>query len=147
MTYWNHCLMWRLFLPGENGEGMITSVDEPQKIEFGIEDVTYYGDGIGVIPFEVEINCEINFSIFKSDYMIMNDKESEGIFISELNEHFFEADKEFTLNISGNLSLETSTNALEQEDPSEQNLTETVESNSVRIDEINEIDIPIRYEY
>ena len=134
-------------IPGENGEGMITSVDEPQKIEFGIEDVTYYGDGIGVIPFEVEINCEINFSIFKSDYMIMNDKESEGIFISELNEHFFEADKEFTLNISGNLSLETSTNALEQEDPSEQNLTETVESNSVRIDEINEIDIPIRYEY
>ena len=134
-------------IPGENGEGMITSIGEPQKIEFRIEDVTYYGDGIGVIPFKFEIICEIDFSIFKSDYIIMSDKESEGIFISELNKHFFEANKEFTLNVSGNLSLETSTNVLEQEDPSEQDLNETIGSNSVRIDEINEIDIPIRYEY
>lgn len=129
-------------IPGENGEGMITSVDEPHEIEFKIEDLTYYGDGIGIIPFKVELICGIDFSIFKSDYMIMSDKESEGIFTSELNKHFFEANKEFTLNVSGNLSIETSINVLEQEEPSEQDLTETAESDSIRIDEINEIDIP-----
>ena len=134
-------------IPGENGKGMITSVDELQETEFRIEDITYYGDGIGVIPFKIELICGIDFSIFKSDYTIMSDKESEGISVSELNEHFFEANKEFTLYVSGNLSIETSINVLEQEDPSEQDLTETAESNSVRIDEINEIDIPIRYEY
>lgn len=53
----------------------------------------------------------------------MQDKQAR-ISISERNEHYFDADEEYTVEVSGTLSLKLDAGKLEKEDLGEEDLTD-----------------------
>ena len=75
-------------IPDDNNEAVIVGVGEARDTVFKFDRIEYYGDGVIGIPFSCIVECEIMYHIFKQDWYVMSDEESEGISISDCNRHF-----------------------------------------------------------
>lgn len=111
-------------IPDDNHEGTITTVGDLEGIEFDFEGSEYYGDGEVSIPFTGTSECSLNYAIYKGDYHILDDEESEAISISERNDHYYDADQDFTIEVCGTLNLSIDVERLEDFDLSDKDLQE-----------------------
>lgn len=92
-------------IPDDNNQATISSVDEPENIEFIFEKAGYYGEGMVVIPFMFNVEALTSYYIFISDYYCLSDERSKTINVSPHNDHYYEAEEYFSLNVSGFLTV------------------------------------------
>ena len=59
------------------------------------------------------MDCELNYAIDKGDYFTLGEKKQAQISISERNEHYFDADETYPIDVTGTLSVELETKVLE----------------------------------
>jgi len=93
-------------IPDDNNEGMIHMQNEPEDVEFDFEKVDYYGDTDIGIPFEATVECTLNYAIFKGDYFSLPQEKMDKISISERNEHYFDADEEYPIKVTGTMLIQ-----------------------------------------
>lgn len=127
--------------PSDNGEALILSVEQPQHIQFGFEDLQYYGAGTLILPFSFETECLFSYALFKSEYFVLGEDRSEGISISELNRHYFDAEEYFDTDVKGLLALELSEDVLEKADAKEAELLDALEDADMEIDTIESVNV------
>lgn len=89
----------------DNNEATIYSVGAVENLEINFDETEYYGEGFLVILFNCNIEVYANYYIFKSDYYTLSDEETQRIGISDHNDHYYEADETFELEIGGTLSV------------------------------------------
>ena len=70
------------------------------------------------------MDCELNYAIYKGDYYSLDD--TEGIFISERNRHYYDADQEYTISIQGYLTVMIDPTDLEKDNMSNEELQELI---------------------
>jgi hypothetical protein len=128
-------------IPDDNNEGVIIEVGEPEDVTFDFDAVEYYGASELGVPFETSVECTLNYAIFIADYYTLSDDEQARISISERNEHYFDADEEYTVKVSGTLSIKIDARELEREDLQDEDLTELIADAEYTI-EIVEVIIP-----
>ena len=58
---------WRLN-PEDNNEAMITAVEDVADIDFDLNKILYFGDGVFAVPFGLLAGCLLDYQIFKADY-------------------------------------------------------------------------------
>jgi PIN domain-containing protein len=100
-------------IPDDNGEGLIMGVDSPEDLTFDFDNVEFYGGSEIGIPFTTTVDCELNYAIYKGDYFTLSEKKQAQISISERNEHYFDADETYPIEVTGTLSVELETKVLE----------------------------------
>jgi hypothetical protein len=93
-------------IPDENNEGMIYMQNEPEEVEFDFEKVQYYGDTDIGIPFEATVECTLNYAIFKGDYFSLPQEKMDNISIDDRNEHYFDADEEYPIKVTGTMLIQ-----------------------------------------
>lgn len=90
-------------IPDDNHEGTIYGVDDPQKIEFDFDKVEYYGSTEIGVPVEAVTECRVSYAIFKADYYVLDEDEQAKMSISELNDHYYDAERDYDIKITGTL--------------------------------------------
>lgn len=128
-------------LAGEEDEATVLSVGEPQDIELFPEDSEYYGEGLIVLPFSLEVECLLYYSLFKADFYILDDERAEKISISELNDHFFDAEEDYNLRVEGVLSIQVKAESLEMPEIEDEQMIDMLMDAEIQIDSISEIEI------
>lgn len=126
-------------IPDDNNEAVVVAVNEPDQLSFDFEDVDYFGEGELGIAFAASIVCTLNYAIFKSDYYCLSDEKAEGISIDERNDHYYDADEEYTLEVSGRVLVSMAKDDLERELTDEQ-ILELIESADFNL-EVSDIEV------
>lgn len=89
-------------IPEDNHEAKISGFYDPDYIELDLEDISYYGDGNFGVPFEVGMEVSVYYYIFKADYYALEDQVgSSAPSISDHNDHYFEAEDVFYIQVRG----------------------------------------------
>ena len=132
-------LAWEKFhdesIPDDNNEATIESVGSLDDVNFLFDETKYYGEGIVGIPFEFETEVLAFYYIFKSDYYGMSDEFTSKIGISDHNDHYFEAEEDFYVSVSGLLSVKL--NLAEFDEGVD--IASIIDFDSSKIDEITSI--------
>jgi hypothetical protein len=111
-------------IPEDNNEATIVSIGAPENVVFDFAQVDHYGDAELGIPFTATVDCEFNFTIYKGDYYSLSDPEDFSI--DDWSDHYFDAHKEYTLNVEGYITITIDTEELEKEDLTEEKLADLI---------------------
>lgn len=122
-----------------DSEPTISMVDKPEDIEVDVTEAVDHGGGLAVVPFKAKVECLVEFGIDKSDYYAMSGEESEGISISDLNDHRFLAEKYNTVCVEGSLSVQINPEKLRAEHVGPA-LLDALKDGEISIDSIYELE-------
>jgi rRNA-processing protein FCF1 len=117
----------------DSSEATISMVGDTEP-EFDFDNIEYYGGSEIGIPFKATSECTLEYPISKSEYVTMDEIESAKISVTDLNDHFFEAEREFPIGIKGTLSVEITTDHLENPDVSEEDLIASIENGQYKVE-------------
>ena len=133
-------IVWKTFsdpsIRDDNHEATISSYGEAEDIELDLSNVGYYGNGQFGIPFKLKIIVMADYCIFKSDYYGI-DHETENVpSVTDLNDHYFDAQEEFELYVSGLVSI-----TVDRENINMSDILESIVEDSIEIGEITSIEL------
>lgn len=133
-------IIWKTFtdpsIRDDNNEATINSYGEAEDVELNFKDIAYYGNGQFGIPFDLKIIVLADYYIFKSDYYCMDPEREHVPYVSDHNKHYFEAEEEFELCISGLVSIEIDRDNIDLED-----MSESINEEHFVIDEITDMQL------
>lgn len=134
-------LMFKTFedpsISDDNNEATIQSFYEAEEIELDFTNIFYYGNGKFGIPFGLKILVGAFYYIFKADYYCLSEKEQESIqSITDHNDHYYEAESEFEVEVQGTVSININRDEINSED-----FSECVDPDEISIDEIESIEL------
>lgn len=84
-------------IPDDNNEATVTGYNDAEDIELHFEEANYFGNGDIGLPFSLSVTVSAYFYIYKSDYYAMD----LDIGVIDHNDHYFQAEDEFHLSVSG----------------------------------------------
>jgi len=122
-------------------------IGDPRDIEILTDDAEYYGDALFVIPISFYTECLVNYALFKSDFYVLDDERTAQISISDLNDHYFDAEEYYDLFVKGLLVINLGSEAIEHEGVSNEQLREMLEELEISLDSIEEIEVPSDIDY
>jgi hypothetical protein len=134
-------------IPDDNNEATITSIGNPEDIDILLCEVEYYGDGLFVVPVAFYSECLVSYAIFKSDFYCLTEERSEQISISDLNDHYYDAEEDYVLSIKGSVTIDFGSAEVESEDIGDKRLTELAEDVEISLESVEEIEIPSARDY
>ncbi len=133
-------ILWKTFsdpsIPDDNNEAIVNSYGEVEDIDFDFDEIGYYGNGQFGIPFCAKIVVLADYYIFKSDYYCMDSEREHVPSVTDHNKHYFEAEDEFELCISGLVSI-----AIDRDNINFDDFSECIVEESFEIDEITSIEL------
>lgn len=118
-------------IPDDNNVASIMSVSPPSEINFDFDDYNYYSDGIFVMSCNFDTVVNAVFYIYKPDYYAMD----ETFDVTDHNEHYFETEQEFNINVSAKIRFEFELSTDHNDHKSIQDL------NKCDIDSIDKIEV------
>jgi hypothetical protein len=123
-------------IPDDNNEATINSYSEAENIKFDFSEISYYGSGQFGIPFSLNISLNAIYYIFKADYYCMDHEREKVPSVSDHNDHYFEAEDEFTVEVRG-----VATISINRDDINFEDFSECVDYESIGIDNIESIEL------
>ncbi len=129
------------YIPSDNQEASIRSAYNPSQIAIDLEGISYYGDGVFIIPFDARLDADLVYPIFKGDYYGLSEKRSRMIFVTELNDHYFDAEENYPIVISGTVSLTVDVEELAKQNLIDENVSYLVENSTAILDSVNSIEV------
>ena len=131
------------FIPEDNNEATIQTIDEINSLEILFDDSIYYGNAILGIPFHLTTEAECYFCIFKSDYYGLPASRREYMSIDDWNEHYYMATETYTLEVNGIVSVDLNMKNIRSDGSKDKH----VKYDTITLDEITDISIPYSEEY
>jgi len=116
----------------DNHEATIDGYYDAEDIAFDFAELTYYGNGQFGFPFSLKIIVCATYYIFKADYYCMEDAPS----VTDHNDHYFEAEKEFEVMVTGTVSISIDRNKINMDE-----FSKCVDQDSIAIDEVQSIEL------
>jgi len=97
-------------IPDDNKEGIIDWITNIHPIEFVKNEIIKFDTDIFTLSFSCEIDAYLEYYIFKSDYYSLDEDRIKGISINDWNDHYFQAEEEYSLICTGKLGLQFDSN-------------------------------------
>ncbi len=121
-------------IPDDNHEATITCHYAPEDIELDFDELSYYGNGEFGLPYTFLATVSITYYIFKADYFALDEDELPSV--TEHNDHYYEAEEDREVRVSGLVKLTFATAALES--LSAENIDEHID---IEIDSVDEVSL------
>lgn len=134
-------------IPDDNNEATITMIGEPEDIEISIGDTEYFGDGLFVVPVTFTTECLLSYAIFKSDLYGLPEDKIEQISISDLNDHYYDAEEDYVLTITASVAVNLKSAEVESEEIGDERLAELADEAETSLDSVEEIEVPSGGDY
>ena len=122
-------------------EGEIQQVGGATEIRLDIQGVECINNCNFRIPFSVKIDCVVNYAIYKADYYALDDHKTASISISELNDHYFDAEEEYPIHVEGEILFESHLDKEEFSELSEDEVHDLLVDADVSIESITSIEV------
>ncbi|QCW83667.1 hypothetical protein EQU24_16520 [Methylotuvimicrobium buryatense] len=119
-------------IPDDNNEATIYGYDSADEIEFDFTELAYYGNGQFGFPFSLKTMVSAIYYIYKADYYCMDD----GPSVTDHNDHYFEAEDEFEVIVTGAVSITIDRDKINMDE-----FSECIDQESIAIDEVQSIDL------
>lgn len=107
-------LMWKKIesrsIPDDNYEATISGYSEPEDIELDFGDAAYFGGGEFGIPFKATLYVTGFYYLFKGDAYR---SEGRSVSLSDHNDHYYEAEEEFEVDVDGLVKISCNRDALD----------------------------------
>lgn len=123
-------------IPDDNHEASINSYGEAENIELDFSKIAYYGNGQFGIPFSLKIIVLANYYIFKPDYYCMDHEREHVPLVADHNDHYYEAEDEFGLNVHGLVSI-----TVDRDNINLDEFSQSIVGDGIEIDEIMDIEL------
>jgi hypothetical protein len=127
-------------VPEDNNEAMITVVEDVDDIDFDLGKIWYFGDGVFTVPFTLRAGCLLDYRIFIADYYALPDDKSERIYVGEWNDHYYDAEERYEVQVEGTLAIKFGAN-VEMPEISKDDVARLLEDAEITIDNIEELSI------
>lgn len=118
----------------DNHEAQVSSYREAEDIELDFSKISYFGNGQFGIPFDLKIEALGIYHIFKSDYYCLDSEYEVVPSVQDHNSHYFRAEENFELCVSGLVSFKIDRNNINLKD-----FSKCIVEGSYKIDEISDI--------
>jgi hypothetical protein len=109
-------------------------VDSPEDLIFDFDNIEYYGGSEIGIPFTTTVECEVNYAIYKADYYLLDENKTKKISISERNEHYYDADETYAIDVTAVLSVELEVGVLENTKATEEGIEAAILSGEHKVE-------------
>lgn len=96
-------------IPSDDNEATINSYDEGKNIELNYSNIIHYGNNQIGVSFELDLWVVGDFFIYKSDYYA----NEYDFYIDDWNDHYYSAEEEFQIKVSGVVSIKLNGNDLD----------------------------------
>ncbi len=106
-------------IPDDNNEATVLDVGEAKEIILNVEQLKINSNYKFIIPFKLKVECLLTYFIFKADYYTLDESQMESISIDDWNDHDYEAEEYYLLEVEGLVSV----NIVEDEDIAIDSLT------------------------
>jgi hypothetical protein len=83
----------------------------------------------------------LNYAIYKADYYALDDHKTASISISELNDHYFDAEEEYPVRVEGTILVESHLDEEEVSELSEDEVDDLLVDADVSIERITSIEV------
>ncbi|NEX11248.1 MAG: hypothetical protein C1942_00870 [Prosthecochloris sp.] len=120
----------------DNNEATIDSYYDPEDLQLNYDDVSYFGNGLLGIPFNLKILIGAYYYIFKADYYVLDIDEQQTISVSDHNDHYYMAESDFKVLVRGHASIR-----IDRENINLENLSESVFDSSISLDDVESIEL------
>ncbi|MFA7255713.1 MAG: PIN domain-containing protein [Candidatus Omnitrophota bacterium] len=124
-------------IPDDNQSATINGVDAAVNVSIEYDQTSYYGDGLLVVPFSLDTEVLADYYIFKSDYYCMDEEKTKHISITDWNDHYFAAEEDFFVHVSGFLTFEIDIKKLRDE----KDIKNLLKVDSFKIDSLESIEL------
>jgi len=128
-------------IPDDNENAFIIAVDEAYNIELQSDDIAYYGEGYILVPFSAWVEVLGSYCIYKADYYTLDEERARRISISEHNDHYYDAEEDFTVQVTGTLRIVLGEEAFTSVPMDEPRLASALSAAEKKIDEIHDIEV------
>ncbi|MEH6741808.1 MAG: hypothetical protein V7695_25120, partial [Sulfitobacter sp.] len=133
-------IMWKTIsdsrIPDDNNEATISSYGEVNEIQLNLEELTHYGDGKFGIHFCLEMEVYVTYYIYKPDYYMLREGSGHTLSISDHNDHYFEAEEDFNINVIGTAAFTIDSDSFDLAD-----ISESIINGTLEIDEVSAIEL------
>jgi len=121
-------------IPDDNHEAIVTGFYDAQNVNVDFDELSYFGQGEFGVPFTFDTTVSVVYYIFKADFYAIDEDKMPSV--SDHNDHYFEAEDEIEVRVSGTVKLKIQTELL----PS---ISEEILSDNLKItiDSIDEIEV------
>jgi hypothetical protein len=113
-------------IPDDNNTAVILSVDVPNNLVFDFMNVEYYGENEIGVPFEASVESTLSYAIYKGEYYVMTEERTERISTDECNEHYFDAEEDYTIEVTGALTITLNREQLERDDLTDDEIADLI---------------------
>jgi hypothetical protein len=124
-------------IPSDDQSATINSVGTAGEISIDYDQASYYGDGLLIVPFSLKTEVYADYFIYKADYYCMDETKIKRIGISDWNDHYFAAEEDFYVCVSGTLAFKIDTKKLKNE----KNIKNLLKDHSFKIDSLENIEV------
>ena len=118
----------------DNNEATINGYGTLDDLVLDFPNAGYYGGGEFGIPYDAKIMVQAHYYIFKSEYYVMDADKDPLPSITDHNDHYFEAEEEFELCISGLVSV-----YVKSVDGTDEEIQVEIDTDKFEIDDLIEI--------
>ena len=99
-------------------------------------------DDYFVISFNLKVDCQITFFIYKADYYPMDDEENKiSILDYDWSDHYFWAGQYYLLMVEGLVAVSPELESINYQAISNDEAYETIENSHIYIDSLTKIEI------
>lgn len=85
-------------IPDDNGEATISGYSEPDNVTLDFDAIEYFGNREFGVPFKAVMSVTGYYYLFKAD---LYRSEGRRAGLSDHNDHYYEAEEEFTIEVDG----------------------------------------------
>jgi hypothetical protein len=121
-------------IPDDNHDATISSYNDIDKIELDFAKIFYFGNGKFGIPFSVKLTVGAIYYIFKADYYCMDPEIEHVPSVSDHNDHYYEAEDEFEVEVTGMATL-----CIDRDNIDFEEFAECIKYDSIKIDLVDGI--------
>lgn len=122
-------------IPDDNNEATILGASEPDAIEYSWDEISTFADDTIIVPFNFITEVLTYYYVFKPDAYTLDDERLERVGLTDHNNHYFEAEEYFEIEVQGELRLQVNTDELTED------IYELVNTEESGIEDISEIKI------
>jgi len=128
-------------IPDDNNEGRIHQVGEVTELQLNIQSAECLDNYRLRILLSLKVKCVLNYTIYKADYYALDDHKTASISISELNDHYFDAEEEYPIRVEGAILVESHLDEEEASELSEDDMHDLLMDAHVSIERITSIEV------
>lgn len=126
-------------IPDDNNEATVEAIEEIQTIDLNVSGIEYVNDEKLLIPFELQVECLLQYLVFKADYYILDD--DRNISIDDWDDHYFMAEESYPIEVEGIVAIIPNLEDLEFSGLSDDDVMDLLEDAEISIESLTRIEV------